>query len=461
MSVNVNSVFFSTIVRYQCSCGQFQPFSSIYFCRHCVKLRCKLCVSHEVDSQYCQHCLEYIPTIDAKLKKNKCASCYSCPSCTHTLSTKVSLVPVKNEANQFTSKKSYVLICSYCKWTSKDVGIADQFAATGGWPETEVADTKRIDALFEYYKLVAQKEKLEKEKKRMVHGQRPGHAIHLLDKYGISASLSPKVTETLRAKLYSGKLMANNYSSDKSVNELKAESAKATDVCVPLDVDLYYKKRIEIMSESSIEQRITQIELQPCNVASFYPISKMLSVKRSLRCKQCDHNLSKPEYNPSSIKFKIRLSAFYDIPELQVSKVPQLIAHKPCLMELTIKNPTQYLTHISFLNDAQYGSSIGQVHLPQQQLLLPPNDDTLELDTEHSDNNKYNDDPKVVSFRRGNKLGIFVTVVPNHEKECKLVFCMKHDFVHNSMQVNGDKGTQRSWVIHNVMLDLTSFMYCS
>ena len=31
-----------------CSCSALSPLTRLYFCRHCVKLRCPLCVSHEV-----------------------------------------------------------------------------------------------------------------------------------------------------------------------------------------------------------------------------------------------------------------------------------------------------------------------------------------------------------------------------------------------------------------------------
>ena len=31
-----------------CSCSALSPAARLYFCRHCIKLRCPLCVSHEV-----------------------------------------------------------------------------------------------------------------------------------------------------------------------------------------------------------------------------------------------------------------------------------------------------------------------------------------------------------------------------------------------------------------------------
>jgi dynactin-4 len=180
--------------------------------------------------------------------------------------------------------------------------------ASGNWPELETPNAKRLDALLDRYRLLAQREKLDKEKKRIS----PRSAIILLDKYGITPSLSPKVTATLRAK------MAKS-SSGFSLSDLKSptemndfESSVATDEIEPLDISAYYNASQDTdlgQSSSSLRQRLMQVESQPNDSSSLYPVSQMLLVKHSLRCKQCDHNLSKPEYNPSSIKFKIQLSA--------------------------------------------------------------------------------------------------------------------------------------------------------
>ena len=35
-------------VLYRCSCKALKSISRLYFCRHCTKLRCPECVSHEV-----------------------------------------------------------------------------------------------------------------------------------------------------------------------------------------------------------------------------------------------------------------------------------------------------------------------------------------------------------------------------------------------------------------------------
>jgi hypothetical protein len=35
-------------VKYQCSCGTFKSLCYLYFCRHCLKIKCKDCVILEV-----------------------------------------------------------------------------------------------------------------------------------------------------------------------------------------------------------------------------------------------------------------------------------------------------------------------------------------------------------------------------------------------------------------------------
>lgn len=60
---------------------------------------------------------------------------------------------------------------------------------------------------------------------------------------------------------------------------------------------------------TSLRQRFQQMDRQPETLDGIYPVPKTLVVKRSFRCKKCDHNLLKPEYNPSVVKFKLQLSA--------------------------------------------------------------------------------------------------------------------------------------------------------
>ena len=79
-------------------------------------------------------------------------------------------------------------------------------------------------------------------------------------------------------------------------------------------------------------------------------------IKRSQRCRKCEHNLSKPEYNPTSIKFKIQLAAYYHIPEIIVYKLANnpLVAGSECDFILKLSNPTQHPTNVEFMDLKEY-----------------------------------------------------------------------------------------------------------
>jgi len=60
---------------------------------------------------------------------------------------------------------------------------------------------------------------------------------------------------------------------------------------------------------TTLTQRLAQPEFQTELVSDLFPAHKHLMIKRSQRCRSCEHNVSKPEFNPGSIKFKIQLAA--------------------------------------------------------------------------------------------------------------------------------------------------------
>ena len=66
---------------------------------------------------------------------------------------------------------------------------------------------------------------------------------------------------------------------------------------------------ILLLVVTTLAQRLAQPEFQTELVSDLFPAHKHLMIKRSQRCRSCEHNVSKPEYNPGSIKFKIQLAA--------------------------------------------------------------------------------------------------------------------------------------------------------
>lgn len=88
--------------------------------------------------------------------------------------------------------------------------------------------------------------------------------------------------------------------------ELEGATAKEEVEELPQDI---FTKPVNLTEITTVQQRLLQPDAQPVTVDKLFPIHKQLSVKQSLRCRKCEHNVSKPEYNPNSVKFKIQLCA--------------------------------------------------------------------------------------------------------------------------------------------------------
>lgn len=59
---------------------------------------------------------------------SRCANCFDCPCCMHTLSTRATNIPapLPDDPTKTAMKKAYYLACGFCRWTSRDVGMADK-----------------------------------------------------------------------------------------------------------------------------------------------------------------------------------------------------------------------------------------------------------------------------------------------------------------------------------------------
>ncbi|KAL7985826.1 hypothetical protein Chor_010992 [Crotalus horridus] len=361
------------------------PLSQLYFCRYCSELRSLECVSHEVDSHYCPSCLENMPSAEAKLKKNRCANCFDCPCCMHTLSTRATSIPapLPDDPAKTTMKKAYYLACGFCRWTSRDVGMADKSVASGGWQEPENPYTQKINKLVEYYQQLAQKEKMERDRKKLVR-RRPymplafsQHTIHVVQ-WIHSFCLRLKEGEDHK--------------------EIKIEPAQAVEEVEPLPED-YYTRPVNLTEVTTLKQRLLQPDFQPICASQLYPRHKHLLIKRSLRCRKCEHNLSKPEFNPTSIKFKIQLAAVNYIPEVRIMSIPNLRYMKESQVLLTLTNPVESLTHVTLKeceeNDPEDINSTAKVMVPSKELILAGKDAAAEYD-DLAESQDFQDDPEYV-----------------------------------------------------------------
>jgi len=106
---------------------------------------------------------------------------------------------------------------------------------------------------------------------------------------------------------------------------------------------------LDLYSVTSLAQRLAQLEAQPSTIIDLFPRHKHLMIKRSQRCRRCEHNLSKPEYNPTSIKFKIQLAAYYHVPEIVIFRVGELTPGKVSQLVIKVTNPSNTGTVLEFL----------------------------------------------------------------------------------------------------------------
>ncbi|GFR95846.1 dynactin subunit 4, partial [Elysia marginata] len=260
------------LVKYRCTCDKKFSVCRLYLCKHCLKLRCKDCAQCEVDTPYCPHCLENMPSAEAKLKKNRCSSCFDCPVCGHTLVTRSTshTIPNPDDPTKTIAKKMYYMACGFCRWTTRDVGLPDQNVATGSWPTLQNP-----------------------------HEQR--------DKFGGSVA-------GLRRK---GMSTFSSMSSTESKVPGDLEPSATVDSFEPLSNE-YFTEPAALVKTTKLAHRHSVPEFQPTEISKLHPIHKHLLMRKSMRCRECEHNLSKADFNPSSIKFKIQLTAQHHVPEIRI-----------------------------------------------------------------------------------------------------------------------------------------------
>ncbi|KAF7233734.1 hypothetical protein EG68_04899 [Paragonimus skrjabini miyazakii] len=516
-----------------CACQRTSPLSQTYFCRHCLDIRCSACVSHEVDSHYCPNCLENMASAEAKMRKHRCGNCFDCPSCGHTLSTRATAVMLAkpDEPGKTVAQKAYYLTCGFCRWSTRDSGIPDQRQSAGGWPETTSPHAKRIMELIDSYHHLAVKEKADREWSKFV---RKRNYMILLERYPV---LNP------RLRRYCSSSWTTPNRETEPAKKVTIPAAEVPDEPVTFDLDPYVNQPLQLEKITTVHQRHLAPQTQPKLTAELEPRLKCLVVKRSMRCRTCEHNLSKADFNPSSIKFRINLSAMYHVPELRyilptptaeaqqsassdqppdlsvqrrtsttlaMLKSQRLIHHhytvgKTHPVILTLCNPAHRVTTVSLRQltaeeeakslrhlvfdqtiskadstltssskvtsqatvedsgDAPIVGSSGDAEdslissspcfstvkltLPSGEIKLAPRNDIADYDENLTSNVLVDckDDPKLIAFRRANKVGIHVGLTPLTDvKFRKSTFCSLSPLMENDEDDQHDDGSELS-----------------
>lgn len=110
---------------------------------------------------------------------------------------------------------------------------------------------------------------------------------------------------------------------------------------VPELTDHFFTQKLNLVNVTTIKQRLNNPAVQPFTINNLYPQHKSLSIKRSLRCRRCEHNVIKPEFNPISIKYRIQLFASCHVPEVRLmNNCAALEPGVPSKFYLKMINPT-------------------------------------------------------------------------------------------------------------------------
>lgn len=202
-------------------------------------------------------------------------------------------------------------------------------AAAGAWPERENKNAARVAEIVDYVKQVSSnaaflaRAKMNKRISTRVTGKMSNLSPLLSMNLSMKDGKPTKVSELANPKSYR---LEDLPPLDSKYNSGRGGFHKAINNQI-LDEGLDYNQI------TSLEQRLDQPEFQPQSTTDLYPRRLTMGSKRSIRCKKCEHNLLKPEYSPTSIKFKIHLCASSFIPDVRIFSLPdwsKSAPHKGC-----------------------------------------------------------------------------------------------------------------------------------
>ena len=105
------------------------PLEYLLYCVDCHQIRCPRCIAEEIVTYFCPSCLFEVPSSNIKSEGNRCTrSCVQCPICPGTLSVSAEHSSSSGSSrhsadNAAAPVNSYTLTCSYCNWSSREIGI--------------------------------------------------------------------------------------------------------------------------------------------------------------------------------------------------------------------------------------------------------------------------------------------------------------------------------------------------
>ena len=326
------------------------PPEHLLYCEECHDIKCPRCVTEEIICWYCPGCLFETPSSTVRSESNRCArNCFNCPICTSQLIT----APVGESKDG-----PFILNCNYCMWSTLDIGITfdkptsiraqlDR-VANGGKPKppskSDSADPSRKSSLAKepFSPIEAKPNPLETEDTNQAPPMEANARFNTLRSFykdQITASSTPESgLPTSALDIYSSPSslarIMNLYSNigtpamKKSRQKpaimrealTKAEGLQLPDSSSPPDphdhIDSASISQQQFQNPSYLGTPTAK------SVSSLRPMPTLLRTKRSKRCATCKHILVKPEFKPTSTRYRIKLIALNYIPFVMLKPVP-------------------------------------------------------------------------------------------------------------------------------------------
>jgi len=217
---------------------------------------------------------------------------------------------------------------------------------------------------------------------------------------------------------------------------------------------------------------LASVEIQPIFTERLYPIPKHFTSKQSKRCKDCDHNVLKPEPSPKLIKFKLHQMALFFIPDIRLWYHPKWSTSKDDdnLCILSIVNQSDEQTQLKLLtidqiqDDNQFSNCIKQMietgeltakldffssdgdEKKEKIVQLHAHVEINETDLKHDTELRQQDDKQFVIYRKFAKIAIKCKVKLNNVDVKRIVagFVIEHRAVGVSSLSSSQTPTQQS-----------------
>ncbi|KAK7733398.1 hypothetical protein SLS57_000413 [Botryosphaeria dothidea] len=331
------------------------PLEHLLYCEDCHQIRCPRCVSEEVITWFCPSCLFEVPSSNVRSDGNRCMrSCYNCPVCTAPMI--VNSLDSENEKHARLGEDGeavqppgpFYLACPYCQWSTLEIGvefekpnnISGQLArlANGG---------KAVPTLKEREKARDRRKEAEENGKKLEEEEEVDiHDDHSPLDYDMRFSnLSAFYKSQLQTDTMGGGY-GGDYANSSTLSrimsmyggggkKLKKDRPSAMREAFGTDEgfqvnnasseDEIIKRMRQVGWEGTIspDQRQSQTHADVRFAADLRPVPTLLRTKRAKRCRTCRHILARPETKISSSRYKIKLLALNNIPQISLKALPR------------------------------------------------------------------------------------------------------------------------------------------